>query len=54
MKNYKHEAGHMIKMAAMLIYSKNPSNFLLWYGWPDLNETWYVAFGTPAYHSVNK
>ena len=30
MKNYEHEADHMIKMAAMLIYSKNPSKFFFY------------------------
>ena len=28
MKSYKHDAGHMTKMAAMSIYGKNPSKIL--------------------------
>ena len=33
MKIYKHDAGHMAKMAATLIYGKNPSKFS-GTGWP--------------------
>ena len=55
MKIYYYGAGHMAKMAAMLIYGENPSKiFFLYLLWPDLNKTWYVAFGTPAYRSLYK
>ena len=40
----------MTKMAAMPIYGKN----LLWNRWTDFNETWYVASGTLAHHSLYK
>ena len=47
--------GHMTKMAAMLIYGKNPSKILLlWNRWADMHETWYVASGTWAYHKLHK
>ena len=32
MKIYQHDAGHMTKMAAMPIYSKNPSKISLFSG----------------------
>ena len=41
----------MTKMAAMSIYSKN---LLLRNRWTDFHETWYVASGTPAHHSLYK
>ena len=47
--------GHMTKMAAMLIYGKKPfKNFLLQNRQADFHETWYVALGTPAHHSIYK
>ena len=55
MKIYRHDAGHMTKMAAMPIYGKKPfKNLLLWNQWTDFHETWYVASGTPAHHSLYK
>ena len=45
----------MTKMAAMPIYGKNhKKNLLLWNWWTDFNETWYVALGTLAHHSLYK
>ena len=46
--------GHMTKIAAMPIYSKNLKNLLLQNRLADFHETWYVAFGTPAHHSLYK
>ena len=47
--------GHMTKMAATPIYGKNPSNILLLQNRrADFHETWYVASGTPAHHSLFK
>ena len=49
MKFYKYNAGHMTKMAVMLVYgiiSQNQRN--------DYKEAWYVASGTPALHSLFK
>ena len=55
MKIYRHDAGHMTKMAAMPIYGKNPfKNLLLRNRWTDFHETWYVTSGTPAHHSLYK
>ena len=57
MKIYQHDTGHMTKMATMSIYGKKPfKNLLLSNQWTDFDETWYmyVAFGTPAYHSLFK
>ena len=45
MQIWWHDAGHMTKMAAMPIYGKNPLKIF---------ETWYVASGTPAHHSLFK
>ena len=51
---------HMTKMAATPIYGKNPSKiFFSRTGRPiftklDFHETWYVALGTPAHHSLFK
>ena len=45
--------GYMTKMAAMLTYGKNPSK-IFFSEWPDLHETWYVAFWTPAHHILYK
>ena len=43
--------GHMTKVAAMPIYGKT----LLLRNWQaDFHETWYVASGTPAHHSLFK
>ena len=47
--------GHMTKMAATPIYSKNPSKiFFSRNRRTDFHETWYVAMGTPAHHSLFK
>ena len=45
--------GHMIKMAAMPIYGKNPSKILL-NQWTDFNETWHEASGTEVLQCVYK
>ena len=55
MKIYRHDAGHMTKMAAMPLYGKNPSKiFFSGTDGPDFHETWYVTSGTPAHHSLYK
>ena len=46
--------GHMTKMAATPIYGKNLKNLLLQNRRADFHETWYVASGTPAHHSLFK
>ena len=46
--------GHMSKMAAMHIYGKNLKNLLLKNRRADFYETFYVASGTPAHHSLYK
>ena len=47
--------GHMIKMAAMPIYGKNPSkNLLLLNQWANFNETWHEALGTEVLQCVYK
>ena len=47
--------GHMTKMAATPIYGKNPSkNLLLQNRQVDFYETWFVASGTLAHHSMFK
>ena len=46
--------GHMTKMAAMPIYGKNLKTLLLQNRQADFHETWYVASGTPAHHSLYK
>ena len=52
MKICWHDAGHMTKMAATPIYGKKPFKNLLRNRQADFHETWYVASGTPAHHSV--
>ena len=54
MKICLHDDGHMTKMAAMPIYGKIPFKHLLRSGRADFQETWYVAKGTPAHHSLFK
>ena len=53
MKIWWHDAGHMTEMAATPLYGKNRSKSS-----PeptvDFHETWYVASGTPAHHSLFK
>ena len=45
----------MTKMAAMPTYGKNPLKILFTgTGRPMFYETWYVASGTPAHHSLFK
>ena len=46
--------GHMTKLAATPIYGKNLKNLLLQNQRADFHETWYVASGTPAHHSLYK
>ena len=47
--------GHMTKMATKPIYGKKPfKNLLLQNRQADSHETWYVALGTPAHHSLLK
>ena len=46
-KIYFQHLGHMTKMP---IYGKNPSKIFF----SGSHETWYVAFGTPVYHSLIK
>ena len=46
--------GHMTMMAATPIYGKNPSNIFSRTGGPIFYETWDVASGTPAHHSLFK
>ena len=53
-KVYINGRGHMTKMAAMPIYGKTLQNLLLQNRWADFHETWYVALGTPAHHSLYK
>ena len=50
-KIYINGPGHMTKMAAMPIYGKNPSKI---FGRADFHETWHVASGIPAHHSLYK
>ena len=52
-KVYINSPGHMTKMAAMPIYGKNLKK-LLQNRWADFHETWYVASGNPAHHSLYK
>ena len=55
MKNWWHDASHMIKMAAMPIYSKNPLKiFFSRTGRPISTKLGNVASGTPAHHSLFK
>ena len=55
MKIWWHDASHMTKMAAMPIYGKKPFKNLLLQNWQaDFHETWYIASGTPAHHSLFK
>ena len=46
--------GHMTKLAATPIYGKTLKNLLLQYQRADFHETWYVASGTTAHHSLYK
>ena len=54
MKIYKHDAGNMIKMAAMPIYGKNPLKKFPLNQWNDFNEIRYVVAGTSAHQSLCK
>ena len=52
-ENLLNDAGYMTKMAARPVYGKYPSrNLLLRNQQADFYETWYVASGTPVYHSL--
>ena len=54
-KVYINGPGHMTKMAATAIYIvKTFKNLLLQNRLADFHETWYVASGTPAHHSLYK
>ena len=44
--------GHITKMAATPIYGKNPSKSSSREPGADFHETWYIASGTPAHHSL--
>ena len=47
--------GHMTRMAAMAINSKNlQKSSSPEPEWADFHETWYVASGTRAHHNVYK
>ena len=46
MKVYQHFAGHMTKMADMLIYGKHFKNLLSRNHWVDFDETLYEASET--------
>ena len=48
MKICLYDAGHMTKMAAMLIYGENPSKFF------STGKTWVVASGTSDHYSLFK
>ena len=55
MKIHEQDAGHISKMAPMPLYGKKHfKNLLLQNPWTDFHETWYVASGTPAHHSLFK
>ena len=54
MKICKSDDGHMTKMAAMPIYGKNLKKSSSPEQVADFQETWYVASGTPAHHSLYK
>ena len=54
MKPYLYDPGHMTKMAAMPINGKKTFKHLLQNQQADLKETWYVASGSPAHHSLIK
>ena len=54
MKIYNHDAGHMTKMENMPIFGENLQNLLLRNQRADIHETWFVALGTPARHSLYK
>ena len=46
--------GHITKMAATPIYGKNLKKCSSPEPVADFHETWYVASGTPAHHSLYK
>ena len=53
-KVYINGPGHVTKMAATPIYGKNPSKIFFSRTGGPIHETWYVASGTPAHHSLYK
>ena len=53
-KVYINGPGHMTKRAAMPIYGKNHKNLLLQNQKSYDLETWHVALGTEALHSLYK
>ena len=44
--------GPITKMAAIPVYGKPFKKSSSLEPMPNCNETWYVAFGTPAHHSL--
>ena len=54
MKLDLHDAGHMIKMATMPVYGKILLKSFLCNQWNDFDETWHLAPGIPAHHSLFK
>ena len=52
MKFCSQHLGHLTKMATTTIYGKNPSKISE--TGTNFHETWYVASGTPAHHSLFK
>ena len=53
MKIWRHDAGHMTKMAVISIYDKHPLKIFK-NRQVDFHETRYVASETPAHHSLFK
>ena len=53
-KVYINSPGHMTKMAAMPIYSKNPSKIFFSRTGGQIFTKRYVASGTPVHHSLYK
>ena len=55
-KVYINGPAHVTKMAAMAItmIAKTYKNLFLQNQWADFHETWYVALGTWAHHSLHK
>ena len=54
MKNHKQDAGHMTKMAAMLIYNITLKNLLSMNQWAEFDSTWFDALETQAYYTLFK
>ena len=54
MKMSLHDAGQMTKMAAMPIYGKTLQKSSSTEPAGRFSQTWFVASGTPAHHSLFK